>query len=147
MEKLASNSYSVVQEWQGPEEWIKQIIEPFKGKVIMIDLWNTWCSPCRSALTINEPLKDDVLSSNDIVWIYISDESSPIIEYQEYIKTIRGLHYRLSKEQMKDLKSYLNVDGIPFYVLVEKDGTFNGRPDLRNHSKYVQELLNRSEEI
>lgn len=147
MEKLASSSYSVVQEWQGPEEWIKQIIEPFKGKVIMIDLWNTWCSPCRSALTINEPLKDDVLSSNDIVWIYIVDESSPIIEYREYIKTIRGLHYRLNKEQMKDLKSYLNVDGIPFYVLVEKDGTFNGRPDLRNHSKYVQELLNRSEEI
>ncbi len=143
LEKLTSGSYETVTEWDGAEEWIKQIIEPYKGKVVMIDLWNTWCSPCRGAISTNEPLKDDVLSSGDIVWIYIADDSSPIIEYQESVKNIRGIHYRLSKGLIKELDAYLNVDGIPFYVLVEKDGTFTGRPDLRVHNKYVQELLKR----
>jgi len=140
LEQLTSGSYEIVSEWNGAEEWIKQIIEPYEGKVIMVDLWNTWCSPCRNAISVTEPLKDGVLSSDDIVWIYIADESSPIIEYQESVKNIRGIHYRLSKGLIKELDAYLNVDGIPFYVLVEKDGTFNCRPDLRNHSKYVQEL-------
>ena len=143
LERLTSGTYETVTEWDGAEEWMKQIIKPHEGKVVMIDLWNTWCSPCRHAISINESLKSDVLNSENLVWVYIADESSPIIEYQESVKKIRGFHYRLSKELIKELDAYLDVDGIPFYVLVEKDGSFISRPDLRDHGKYVQELLDR----
>lgn len=144
LERITTGPYETVNEWEGAEEWIKGIIQPYKGKVVMIDMWNTWCAPCRFSISNNEPLKNDILKSDDIIWIYIADESSPILEYQEAINKIRGIHYRLKKDLKNELSAYFNVDGIPFYVLVEKDGSIHGRPDLRDQGKYVQELLDRS---
>ena len=107
----------------------------------MVDLWNTWCGPCRAAIKENEPLKDGELSSDDIVWVYIADDSSPIESYLEMIPDIRGIHYRLMPEQISAIRSHFGVDGIPYYILVGRDGKAEGRPDLRDHDKYKKTIL------
>ncbi len=106
----------------------------------MVDLWNTWCGPCRMALKASEPLKDSVLSDQDIVWIYIADESSDPNKYLEMIPDIRGIHYKLTRKQVEAIHDRFNVDGIPYYILVDRDGNAEGRPDLRNHSEYVKAI-------
>lgn len=117
------------------------IVAPHKGKVVMVDLWNTWCAPCRAALAENEPEKDGELSSPDIVWIYLADESSPYPVYLSKIKEIRGIHYYLTDEQMQALRSRFEVDGIPYYILVDRSGKAVGRPDLRDHSAFKRAIL------
>lgn len=117
------------------------IIAPHKGKVVMVDLWNTWCVPCRRALTKNEPEKAGDLSSDDIVWIYIADETSPLPAYLKLIPGIKGLHYRVNADQIKAIKDRFNVDGIPFYILVDRNGNAVGRPDLRDHSLFKKTLI------
>ncbi len=116
------------------------IVAPHKGKVVVVDLWNTWCAPCRAALKANEPLKDGELSSEDIVWIYIADESSEQAKYLGMIPDIRGIHYKVTSEQIAAIRDRFSVDGIPYYIFVDREGKAQGRPDFRDHNIYVETI-------
>lgn len=124
------------------EKIFEEIIAPHKGKVVMVDLWNTWCRPCRGALKENELNKAEggKLSDDDIVWIYIADESSPLPLHIRMASEIRGIHYRLTDEQINAIRNQFKVDGIPYYILVDREGKYEGRPDLRDHNAFIKEI-------
>ncbi len=57
------------------------------------------------------------------------------------INDIKGVHYRLTKDQITAIRSQFDVDGIPYYILVDKTGKATGRPDLRDHAKFKRTIL------
>lgn len=123
------------------EKVFDEIVGRHKGKVVLVDLWNTWCGPCRNAIRITEPEKSGELADDNIVWIYIANETSTMTKYLELIPGIRGTHYRVNEEVWKNICNRFNVDGIPFYVVVDHKGNATGRPDLRDHNKFKKTLL------
>ena len=124
-----------------PEALFQTMIAPHKGKVVLVDFWNTWCIPCRNAIQTIEPYKTGELASNDLVWIYIANETSPIETYAEMIPNIKGLHYRVNDAQWNFLTyNKFDIESIPSYVLVDKDGNYSLRKDLRDHTKMVNTL-------
>jgi len=97
------------------------IIKKYKGKVIYIDFWATWCSPCRSGIEQIKPLKEE-LAGKDIVFVYITNPTSPQSTWSNMIPDIKGEHYRVTTDEWNFLTSMFNISGIPHYVLVGKTG-------------------------
>lgn len=124
-----------------PDKVFDEIIAQYKGKVVLVDLWNTWCGPCRNAIKLTEPEKSGELADDNIVWIYIANETSPMTKYLELIPGIKGTHYRVGSDVWESICDRFKVDGIPFYILVDHEGNATGRPDLRDHSKFKKTLL------
>ena len=97
------------------------LIKDFKGKVVFIDFWNTWCGPCRQAMKQMEPMEKE-FDGKDVVFLYLADESSPLEEYNNTIVSMKGHHYRLTQKQSSSLKNKWKFTGIPSYVIVGRDG-------------------------
>lgn len=103
------------------DKLFEAIIQKYKGKVVYVDFWATWCSPCRSGIERIKPLKEELADQN-IVFVYITNQTSPQGTWSNMIPDIKGEHYRVSNDEWNYLKEMFNISGIPHYVLVGKNG-------------------------
>lgn len=103
------------------DELFNSMLEKFKGKVVYVDFWATWCGPCKSGIKKIAPLKE-VMADEDVVFLYITNQTSPEETWRNAIANIEGEHYRVSADEWNYLKQKFNISGIPHYVLVNKLG-------------------------
>lgn len=103
------------------EDIFPSIISKFRGHTLLVDFWATWCGPCRMANKEILPMKEE-LKEKDIIYLYITGETSPMTTWQNMIPDIHGEHFRVTNEQWRYLMSSFNIEGVPTYFVVDKDG-------------------------
>ena len=122
-EQLASAQSVFYQKYDdiAPENILQTILDKYKGKAVLIDIWATWCGPCRAGHKAMAPLKEQMKGQN-VQFIYITSPSSPLATWQEMIKDIDGDHYYLTQEQYKYILEKYESDGIPTYAIYNTKG-------------------------
>lgn len=125
-----------------PDEKIMEtIVSKHKNKVIFIDLWATWCAPCLEAMKQFRTTKGD-FRNKEVVFVYITNGSSPRKLWEEKIKGIGSEHYYLTASQWYYLMSHFGFEAIPSYLLYDKDGVLINKFTAFPGSDRVKEMIN-----
>lgn len=107
---------AVFTDWDGNTISVKD----FEGKIVLIDFWETWCGPCRSAFQVFEKVTDEL--GDDVV---IIAASSRFQDSEEEIRTfIEENSYSFYFVDGGELARELEIEGIPYKVFLGRDGRF-----------------------
>ena len=124
-DKLVLKSSDDLKKISEGEALLKKILEPYKGKFVLLDIWGTWCGPCKEALS-HSTEEYARLKDYDIQYLYLANDS-PQTAWENVIKeyNVSGpnvAHYNLPSDQQAAIEHHLNVHGFPTYKLFDRDG-------------------------
>jgi thiol-disulfide isomerase/thioredoxin len=124
-DKLVLKSSDNLKDISEGEALLKKILEPYKGKFVLLDIWGTWCGPCKEALS-HSTEEYARLKDYDIQYLYLANRS-PQTAWENVIKeyNVSGpnvAHYNLPSEQQDAIERHLNVHSFPTYKLFNRNG-------------------------
>ena len=107
------------------EQILRKIIEPWKGKIILIDVWGTWCGPCKEAMKHSQELYER-MKAYDMFFLYMANNSNEISwknVINEYNVTGENVwHVNLPADQQSAVEDFLKVNSYPSYFLIDREG-------------------------
>ena len=100
------------------------ILAKYKGSVIFVDFWATWCMPCIAAMNESESVKKEFVNEK-VVFVYIADPTSTRKTWAQKTTELGGEHHFATEEEWAYLKEFYNFTPIPHYLIFDKKGVLN----------------------
>lgn len=98
----------------------------FKGKVILVNLWATWCAPCiREMPDLNELQKS--LGNENFEVVLISQNSDGIASSLEFLKTNNITNLTTYIDSNRNIARSLKTNALPTSILINDEGQEVGR--------------------
>ena len=98
---------------------LKTLLNKYNDKIIYIDIWASWCSPCRFDISNSAEAKE-ILKNSGVVWLYLShDNDEKLWRKAVEEENIKANQYLLLDIKNSPLLKYLIVNSIPRYVLLD----------------------------
>jgi peroxiredoxin len=106
-------------------------LSDFKGKLVFLDLWASWCSPCFEEFPYMRDLQEK-FSNEDFVMIGIGlDEEKSTWEYTLSQNELPWIQLYGGGELENDLFRKYQAGGVPFVVLIDEEGNILRYNDVR----------------
>ena len=96
-------------------------LSQFKGKVVLLDFWASWCGPCIADLGTLRKIKEQ-MASQPVVFLNVSLDANDGAWQQAIAQhQIQGVHVRSGGHSEQVAQAY-NVGSLPRYYLVDPQG-------------------------
>jgi thiol-disulfide isomerase/thioredoxin len=102
---------------------LREVVAKEKGKVVYVDLWASWCVPCRAAMPASEKLRNELQDKVSFVYLSIDEKyvaweiaarAEKLLDYPN--------NYLLTDPKRAALIKELNLESIPRYLIYNKTG-------------------------
>ncbi len=115
----------------------------FKGKVLVIDFWATWCPPCVHEIPgYIEFVKKH--GTEKIALVGLSLDDIPAADVKKFA-TAKGINYPVAIASQELLAQFASVEGIPATFIVDRDGKLRfmkvGSAPIEHLENVVKDLL------
>ena len=129
-------------EVENPEGEILKL-EHFKGQIIYLDLWASWCLPCRYEFPKFEKLAEEY-KNKPIHFVGLSVD----FDRNKWLKYLKKKEpsipeYRYLPQSDKVFSKEFSVNGIPHFILINKDGTLYENNTTRPSEPEIEEILDK----
>ena len=141
--KMSSADGAVAPDFSLPDlSGNRLTLSSYRGKVVLLDFWATWCDPCRDEIPrfveLQEKYRDRGL---EIVGISMDDSPEPVRELQQKLK----MNYTIVMGNAKVGELYGGILGLPVAFLIGPDGRIHskhlGATDASVFEKEIESLL------
>jgi peroxiredoxin len=100
-------------------------LSDFRGKVVLLDFWATWCPPCRMSIPELVKLQDKYRDAGlEILGISLDDPQDGRNRYLEEFRKKYKINYRILLFNSKVMQDYFGMESpaIPTMFVIDRDG-------------------------
>ena len=101
-------------------------LRDFRGKVVVLNVWATWCAPCRQEMPTLDRLQAK-LGGPEFEVVALSVDHAGPQAVQKFFRQIGVKHLRLYIDSSPETMDKLNVPGLPVTFLIDRQGRELGR--------------------
>ncbi len=115
-EKAAQVEAYIFTDWYGNEV----AVSSFEGKIVIIDIWESWCAPCTRAFPVFQQVLEEY--PDDIV--FIAATCGCINNRTDVIRFKNANDYDFLYVDGSDLAELLEIETIPYKIVIDRNGRF-----------------------
>ena len=127
-------------------------LSDLEGSVVYVDVWATWCGPCKREIPASKELKKVFADQDDVAFMYVSvdDDQEAWKKYLADDPEFKGIHLITGTGWKSDITDEYMIKGIPRYMLIDRNGNIASasapRPSSGDKIKgMIRDLLESSE--
>lgn len=115
-----------------------------KGKYVYVDVWATWCGPCKREIPFLKELEREY-HGQPIEFVSISVDRKPDYDkWREMVadKELKGVQLFADKDWKSDFVQGYDIQGIPRFILIDPDGNIVNPNEMRPSSPKIRDYFN-----
>lgn len=101
-------------------------LKDWSGKIVLLNLWATWCTPCRKEMPALDRLQKE-LGGDAFEVVALSVDKSGVVGAKTFLDQIKVQNLRVFADPTVRAGAELKVPGLPTTLLIDREGREIGR--------------------